>query len=73
MINRECNEKKKKKKPVVVTQASPLGHQEIQDHEQLPLTFWFGGWSAVLMVPTGFPFIILEECGFIMSDKDKVT
>src|SRR6266852_9333944 len=39
---------KKKKKPVVVTQASPLGCQKVRDHKRLPLAFRFGGWSTVL-------------------------
>jgi hypothetical protein len=47
--------------PVTTMQASPLSHQEVRDHKQLPLTFWFGGWLAVLMVSTGFPLIILKE------------
>ena len=53
--------REKKYTPFIIMQASPLSCQEIQDHQWLPIAFWFGDWLAVLMIPTSLPFIILEK------------
>lgn len=73
MINRESNKRKKNGPPFTIAQASPLGRQEIRDHEGLPVTFRFGGRAAVLMAPGSRPFVVLKEHRLVVCDKNKGT
>jgi hypothetical protein len=56
---------------IAITQAAPLGRQEVRDHNRLAIAFGLWCWPASLLSPHDLTLIVLVECGLIGRDEDK--
>ena len=57
---------------IAVTQVALLGHQEVQDHDRLAITFRLWHWSTGRLGLHNVVEVVLVKCGLIVCDKDKV-
>ena len=56
---------------MAITQAAPLGRQEVRDHDWLAIAFGLWRWSTDWLGPCNLAVVILVKCGLIVSDGDK--
>jgi hypothetical protein len=56
---------------IAITQAAPLGRQEVRDHDRLALAFGLRHWAAGLLSPCNLVVVILIEYRLIMGDENK--
>ena len=57
---------------IAITQAAPLGRQEVWDHNRLAITFGLRCWLVGCLSPYDLAMVILVESGFIVGDENKL-
>ena len=56
---------------IAITQAAPLGRQEVRDHDRLAIAFRLWHWSTGRLGPHNLAAVILVKSGLIVGDEDK--